>query len=180
MVERLRALAADRTLTAADISITLTADFDRIVSRNAVLGQSNRHRIRIGQPRRTPTETKQAAARERVQRLSAAPRAARPKPPSTKVMAPPPKGHVAGDPWPDDVVHWPGREAPPHGRQCQWPIGHVADAGFGFCGRNVAARIGEATGMARTYCKAHLLRGRATPRERQADATDSGQPETAA
>jgi len=157
----LRELAADKALTAADIAIALTDRFDRIVSRNAVLGQAHRHKIQIGKPRAKPGEKKAKAARERVQRLSVVARKHRPKPPSSKVMPSPPPGHRPGDPWPDDLVHWPGTSEPPHGRQCAWPIGEPGEAGFGFCGRTVSAD--PDLPFPRTYCRAH---GRRAVRQR--------------
>lgn len=161
-IAALRALAQDRSMTAADISIALTDRFGRIISRNAVLGQANRHKVQIGTPRAKPTEKKATAARERVQRLSVVARRHRPKPPSSKVMAPPPPGHRAGDPWPDDKVHWPGTSEPPHGRQCAWPIGEPGAEGFGFCGRTVSAD--PDLPFPRTYCRAH---GRRAVREKR-------------
>jgi len=163
---RLGELAADEQLSASGIATLLTDQFGRDFSRAAVLGQAHRRGISIGPPRATPTAARAAERRAAAQRLASAPAKARPRSAATKVMAPPPAGHQAGDPWPDDKVHWPGAEAPPHGRECQWPIGLVGDADFGFCGRRVAARIkgvsapagGFTAWLVRTYCVAHARR----------------------
>lgn len=162
MIAALGALAADKSLTAADIATMLSERFDHSVSRNAVLGQAGRRGIRIGVPRARPEDRKQAQAQERVRRLSVVARKHRPKPPASKVMAPPPPGHRPGDPWPDDKVHWPGTSEPPHGRRCAWPIGDVGDAEFGFCGRTVSGD--PDLPFPRTYCRAH---GRRAMRQRK-------------
>ena len=164
----LREMAADKGLTAADISIALTDRFGRIISRSAVLGQAHRHKVQIGTPRAKPGEKKVTAAQARVHRLSVVARRQRPKPPSSKVMAPPPPGHRPGDPWPDDKVHWPGTSEPPHGRQCAWPIGEPDAPGFGFCGRTVSAN--PDLPFPRTYCRAHGRRAMRQKKPAEAEA----------
>ena len=159
MVAKLKELAQDKSRRASDIATLLSVEFERDFSRNAVLGQANRHGIRIGAGRETRRQKQAAAKQKRAAAGARLPRRMRPPAPPNRTMAPkPPSGHVAGDPWPDDRVHWPGLSGPPAGRRCQWPIGEVGAKGFGYCGRNVAAQAGGTGPLARTYCQAHARR----------------------
>ncbi|MDF1720536.1 MAG: GcrA family cell cycle regulator [Minwuia sp.] len=167
---RLVALAADPGNNASDIAAALRDEFNRSFTRNAVLGFANRQGIKVGALRQTPAQTRAEKRAARAHADAARPRRERARVPSTKVMPRRRPADVkAGQPWPDDTVHVPGLAAPPHGQQCAWPIGDPGAPGFGFCGRNVAAR--QAAGregavplkglggrMARTYCAAHARR----------------------
>jgi GcrA cell cycle regulator len=133
-VDRLKALWADETLSAAAIARRLG------VSRNAVLGKvhrlvlSNRREAAAARPARTP---RLPSAARPAKRARPAPGPQAPRLPRTPT---PPMPVV--DVGPGLVSRL--ENLPPHG--CHWPMGDPAAAEFRFCGRH-AVRA--------PYCEGH-------------------------
>lgn len=127
----LRRLWEEEALSASQIAQKLGYG----VTRNAVIGKASRLGLDAKAPRKYPAR--------RPKRVRRSYRIGSP-PPATPRVQPPPIAPDIPDPDPEDRVALVDLE--PH--HCRYPIGHLGEPGFGFCGR---PRHGFGP-----YCPTHL------------------------